>query len=53
MGAYPNPSLYGEQYSFKPKGTPYHNGKECLFSIGSMSIVGVEIKKKSSQVVSG
>ena len=31
MGAYPNPSLYGEQYSFKPKGTPYHNGRECPF----------------------
>ena len=33
LGAYPNPSLYGERYSFKPKDTPYHNGRECPFSI--------------------
>ena len=33
LGAYPNPSSYGERYSFKPKDTPYHNGRECPFSI--------------------
>ena len=31
LGAYPNPSLYGERYSFKQEDTPYHNGRECPF----------------------
>ena len=32
LNANPNPSLYGERYSFKQEDTPYHNGRECLFS---------------------
>ena len=31
LSAYPNPSLYGERYSFKQEDTPYHNGRECPF----------------------
>lgn len=30
LSAYPNPTLYGERYSFKQKDTLYHNGRGCL-----------------------
>ena len=41
LSAYPNPSLYGERYSFKQEDTPYHNGRECPFLFFAGIAVGL------------
>ena len=38
LSAYPNPTLYGERYSFKQKGTLYHDGRGCLSSFSGKTV---------------
>ena len=48
LGAYPNPVLYGERFSFKQEDTPYHYGRECLFTFGEFSDSFLAFPIKSS-----
>ncbi len=48
LGAYPIPVLYGERCSFKQEDTPYHYGRECLFTFGEFSDSFLTFPIKSS-----
>ena len=51
LSAYPNPTLYGERYSFKQKDTLYRDGRGCLSSFSSKTVFPGAFQRTQNHLV--